>query len=50
MIQRSGHGGNNDTIDDSELNQQSTNDAKWRGMGLRGDDMTRDEDMHTTIK
>ena len=49
-IQRSGHGGDNDTIDGSELNHQSTSGAKWRGGGLRGDDTTRDEDMHTTIK
>ena len=33
MIQRSGRGDNDDTIDGSESNQQSTNDAKWRGVG-----------------
>ena len=45
MIQRSGRGGDDDTIDGSESNQQSTNIMKWRGGGLRGD-----EDTHTTIK
>jgi len=34
--QRSGHGGDNDTIDSSESNQQSTNYAKWRGRGATG--------------
>jgi len=36
MIQRSGRGDNDDTIDGSESNQQSTNDAKWRGGGATG--------------
>jgi len=35
-IQRSGRGGNADTIDDSESNQQSTNDVNWRGGGATG--------------
>ena len=48
-IQRSACGGNDDTIAGSELNQQSTNDANWRGGGY-GETTRRDEDMHTTIK
>jgi hypothetical protein len=44
MIRRSSRGGNDDIIDDSESNQQSSTDAKWRGGGAR------DEDMHKTIK
>ena len=35
-IQRSGRGDDNDTIDGSKSNQQSTNDAKWRGGGATG--------------
>ena len=37
------------TINGSESSQQSTNNAKWRCGGLRGDDRTRDEDTQTTI-
>ena len=35
-IKRSGRGGDDDTIDGSESNQQSTNDGKWRGGGATG--------------
>ena len=35
-IQRSGRGGNDDTMDGSKSNQQSTNDANWRGGGATG--------------
>jgi hypothetical protein len=49
-IQCSARGGNNDTIDGSESNQQSTNDVNWRGGGGYGETTWRDEDMHTTIK
>jgi hypothetical protein len=31
-----GRGGDNDTIDGSKSNQQSTNNAKWRGGGAMG--------------
>ena len=44
MIRRSNRGVDDDTIDGSKSNQQSSNDAKWRGGGAR------DEDMHKTIK
>jgi len=48
-IQRSGHDDDR-TIDGSKSSQQSTNDAKWRAGGLRGDGTTRDEDTQTTIE
>jgi hypothetical protein len=35
-VQRSGCGGNNGTTDGSKSNQQSTNDANWRGRGATG--------------
>ena len=49
MIQHSGRD-NDGTIDGSESKKQSTNDTKWMGGGLRGDDVMRDEDTQTTIK
>ena len=56
-IQRSGRGGDNDTIDSSKSNQQSTNNGKWRGGGATGrrhdegqGHAHNNKDMHTTIK